>query len=222
MPFNETKASQIHNNKYDYSLVNYCNIDTKVTIICPIHGKFCQTPYHHINRKQGCGQCKGNKISQTKRFSKEKFIANANKIHGQYDYSKVDYVNARTKVIIICKKHGEFYQTPDMHVCSQNGCPSCGYNTSKTANQWLDSLGIPQECREQTIYIAGVRYKVDGLVGNTIYEYFGYFWHGHPDYFHPDDINPKNKVRYGELYDRTLKRISNIRNSNYKLIYRWG
>lgn len=46
------KVSKIHNNRYDYSKVNYINYITKVTIICPLHGEFQQTPNEHRN---GCG-----------------------------------------------------------------------------------------------------------------------------------------------------------------------
>ena len=51
-----TKANKVHNNKYDYSKVKYKNINEKVTIICPIHGEFEQTPYHHLEG-QGCPKC---------------------------------------------------------------------------------------------------------------------------------------------------------------------
>lgn len=44
----------------------------------------------------------------------------------KYDYSKVVYVNNRTKSIIICPKHGDFLQTPNDHL-REKGCPRCGY-----------------------------------------------------------------------------------------------
>ena len=63
-----------------------------------------------------------------KKKTKEEFIKEAKKKHkGKYDYSKVDYVNNRTKVCIICPKpeHGEFWQAPSNHTQGQ-GCPYCG------------------------------------------------------------------------------------------------
>ena len=42
------KANRIYNNKYDYSLVNFINMQTKVEINCPIHGKFEKEPTYHI------------------------------------------------------------------------------------------------------------------------------------------------------------------------------
>jgi hypothetical protein len=46
-------------------------------------------------------------------------------VHGdEFDYSKVQYVNARTKVEIICPVHGSFFQTPDHHLRNRK-CPKC-------------------------------------------------------------------------------------------------
>ena len=56
---------------------------------------------------------------------KENFIKKSNKKHdNKYDYSKVEYVNSKTKVCIVCPEHGEFWQTPAAHVRG-NGCPEC-------------------------------------------------------------------------------------------------
>ena len=51
------KAVSVHGDKYDYSKVEYINCDTKVCIICPEHGEFWQTPYKHVNEKNGCPRC---------------------------------------------------------------------------------------------------------------------------------------------------------------------
>ena len=64
-------------------------------------------------------------IVMPKRNTKETFIKNAINVHGDYyDYSRVVYVNSKTKVCIICPKHGEFWQSPNNHL-NGNGCPSC-------------------------------------------------------------------------------------------------
>ena len=115
------KAREVHGDKYDYSKVNYVNNYTKVCIICHEHGEFWQTPSTHL-RGQGCPKCNLKKQTCTT----DEFIAKAKKIHGdKYDYSKVEYVNRKTKVCIICSKHGEFWQTPNHHL-SGCGCPKCG------------------------------------------------------------------------------------------------
>ena len=55
----------------------------------------------------------------------QEFIEKAKKVHGdRYDYSKVEYKGASEKVCIICKEHGEFWQTPNDHL-DKHGCPKC-------------------------------------------------------------------------------------------------
>ncbi len=57
------RANEIHNNKYDYSKVEYVNSYTKVCIICPIHGEFWQSPNHHLS-KRGCPICNESKLEK--------------------------------------------------------------------------------------------------------------------------------------------------------------
>ena len=115
----------VHNNKYDYKLVKvFDKVKDKVEIICPIHGTFLQDVYSH-KKGHGCPDC-GNKTTGIKKtHNNKKFIEDSIKVHGDlYDYSKVEYKNNTTKVIITCKIHGDFLQTPDKH--KQNrGCPEC-------------------------------------------------------------------------------------------------
>ena len=118
------KANKVHNGKYDYSKVEYVNAKTKVCIICPEHGEFWQTPNNHLSGK-GCALCANENKLHLYNKSNDKFISEAQMIHyGKYDYSKVEYVNAKTKVCIICPEHGEFWQTPHNHLQGQ-GCPKC-------------------------------------------------------------------------------------------------
>lgn len=113
------KAKAVHGEKYDYSKVSYINNSTKVTIIDPVYGEFQQTPANHL---QGKGHPLGSndKIKSALKSSKEEFIRKARLVHGnKYDYSKVEYTNNRTKVIIIDPIYGEFEQTPSNHLKGQ-------------------------------------------------------------------------------------------------------
>jgi len=115
------KAKKIHGDRYDYSKVEYFNTDTPVIIICKEHGEFKQIPNFHINRKCNCPKCVNNISSNS-----FEFIEKSNKIHKNiYDYSKVNYINSSIPVEIICKKHGIFEQTPNIHIYKKCGCPSC-------------------------------------------------------------------------------------------------
>jgi hypothetical protein len=113
------KAVLVHGNKYNYSLVNYLSYENNITIICPIHGEFEQTPHSHINGSgcQKCGNVSPKSLDEIVKLSKDK--------HGsKYDYSLVNYVNAKTKIKIICPIHGEFEQNVIHHLNGQ-GCPIC-------------------------------------------------------------------------------------------------
>ena len=125
------KARQIHNDKYDYSKVNYVNSRTKVCIICPTHGEFWQTPHNHL-KGYGCAEC-GKEKSHLSKMTTEDFIVKSKEIHGnKYDYSKAYYKTCDTKVCIICPEHGEFWQTPSNHI-NGSGCPKCANEKRKNA-----------------------------------------------------------------------------------------
>ena len=71
-----------------------------------------------------------------KRKTTDEFIEDAKKVHGdKYDYSKVRYINAKTKVCIICPIHGEFWQIPNQHVILKQGCPKCGHEINDEARR---------------------------------------------------------------------------------------
>jgi superfamily II DNA or RNA helicase len=115
----------VHGNKYDYSKVVYKNNLESVIIICPEHGEFLQTPGNHKSG-QGCSKCYGRKL-----LTKSEAIDDFRNTHGDtYDYSKVEYINARTPIKIICKIHGEFSQLPDAHKRG-SGCPTCNVGWTK-------------------------------------------------------------------------------------------
>ena len=117
---------KVHGDRYDYSKVEYVNGTTKVVIICKEHGEFLQTPRGH-RQGSNCPKCK----IKVPLYNNEKIILEFQKVHGdRYDYSKVEYVNNKTKVIIICKEHGEFLQNTPHHSRGR-GCHKCGKRKGK-------------------------------------------------------------------------------------------
>jgi hypothetical protein len=125
-----SEANNIHKNKYDYHKMKYHSSTEKIIIVCKIHGEFNQTPTEHI-QGYGCPKCGGSFPLTT-----EEFIEKAKKVHGdKYDYSKTVYTRTKDKVIIICKEHGEFFQTPNAHVSAKKGCHRCGKNFPSTVEE---------------------------------------------------------------------------------------
>lgn len=183
-------AKDKHNDKYDYSLVNYINYNTKVKIICPIHGEFEQIPRNHI-LSVGCPKCGREKANKTNSYTTEQFIEKAKKIHfNKYDYSKVEYHKSSEKVCIICPEHGEFYQAPANHLLGQ-GCPKCKlvgqtrlYNKLKES---FPNINIVFEADYKTIpwienqridiYIPCINFAIE-LMGPQHYKQIPYFKNG--------------------------------------------
>jgi len=206
-----------HNNTYDYSHINYKNKNVKIHISCKKHGLFEQSPQKHLNG-QGCPKCCG------KNKTTEEFIIDARYIHGdRYDYSKSIYSTAKNKLDIICNKHGMFSITPTSHL-SGSGCSKCGFNTSLAGDKWIESFNNTNIIPEQVIKVNGRKFKVDGIdyTTNTIYEYFGSFWHGNPNRKDIVGTHPFLNITYSELYDKTIEKIKFLEENGFQLIYEWG
>ena len=119
-----TSAKKTHDNRYDYSLVEYINNKSKIKIICKEHGVFEQSPTRHLTG-DGCPKCNGGVKSNRDEFINKVIIIHDNK----YDYSLIKYINSQTKVKIICKKHGVFEMKPNHHLSGQ-GCGKCSVENS--------------------------------------------------------------------------------------------
>jgi len=215
------KAEKIHNLKYDYSLTDFSNIKNTVTIICPAHGQFNQTLDKHINFKHGCPTCGG-----SKKKTLEQFILEAKLIHGElYDYSKSKYNNFETKLIIICKRHGEFLQTPHNHIIGKQGCPHCVHRISAKETKWLNHIGLPNDSDHRNVWINlhNRNIKADGYnpITKTVYEFYGDYYHGNPMFYKEDAINPHTKCNYGVLYQKTIEKEIAIKECGLNLISIW-
>lgn len=108
------KSINFHGNKYDYSLVEYVNNNTKVKIICPIHGIFEQIPSSHF--KHGCKKCADSyidTIDTTKYKNYKLIIRRMLKKHKKYlfekwdgyDYYDGEYIKDNFKLSHIDKKY---------------------------------------------------------------------------------------------------------------------
>jgi len=134
------KCSEKHNDKYDYSMVEYKNTTHKIKIICKEHGVFLQRPSAHLSG-QGCMKCR----LDNRRMGLNTFLQRCKDIHGdKYDYSLVtEYKNSLMKVKIICKKHGVFEISPEHHTNRKQGCSICKESIGeKLISKYLDDNNI--------------------------------------------------------------------------------
>lgn len=183
---------KVHKGAYSYDFSVYEHSKKKVKILCKNHGIFEQTPNSHM-KGRGCPICADDYIkSRTKTTSN--FIKDAIKIHGdKYNYDLVDYKNCKTKIKILCKKHGIFEQKPNTHL-SGRGCAKC--NSSKGEIEiatYLNKRGIKYveqyRFKNQPKEIKACRYDFYLPDYNTIIEYHGIQHINFIPHFHGDILS---------------------------------
>ena len=184
------KAQQIHNQKYDYRLVDYKNAHSKVKIICPEHGVFEQLAYTHLQGR-GCAKC-----SQKCKIDVIEFEKRCNLMHNhKFNYSKLNYKNASKVLSIICPKHGVFKQNARLHM-NGAGCPKCTNHISKPeieVQDFIKSLGFKIKTnnrkilngKELDIYIPELKKAI---------EFNGTYYHYSEKHFTPGKHSTKSKL----------------------------
>jgi hypothetical protein len=223
--FNEVGA-KIHNGKYKYPDF-YVNRNTPIEIICPIHGSFFQRPAEHLSGN-GCLNCGHIETHNKQRKPFNLFVNQANeKFSYQYDYSEAEktYNGNKSYVKVICNIHGSFLVRVIKHL-QGCGCPHCGGNSSHAEKEWIRSLNNPKIIPQKKIYLPDNTYiKADGYDPdtNTIYEYNGKYYHGHPDVCNPDEkagYDNKNRT-FGEIYLDTIIKELRLKELGFTVISVW-
>lgn len=185
------KAKQVHGNKYDYSNSIYTKSSEKIEIICHKkdefgneHGSFWLTSENHLHKtySQGCPKCARERTNNSQLYNLQDFIEKSKEVHGdKYDYSKVEYKNSKTKVCIICPKHGDFWMKADNHLLGQ-GCPHCAKIISKSENEiynfCCDILG-KENVKQRVRNILTDNKELDIFIPSKsiAIEYDGLLWH---------------------------------------------
>lgn len=133
------KCEEIYGNEYDYSLVEYININTPVIIKCKIHGGFSIKPAHFLYEKNGCIYCSKKTYKDIYFFEKD-----ANKIHNnKYKYEIITDLKMNSFINVICKTHGKFKQKIRSHIYAGCGCPNCKESIGeKEINSFLSKRNI--------------------------------------------------------------------------------
>lgn len=230
---------EVHGNKYEYPDFVSKGCVSEMVAVCYIHGPWKTTYHTHaLGHCGGCPQCSviSRRISQTSTV--EEFIAKAHLIPGykeKYDYSETKYTKAREKTTMRCVPHDyRFEQTPNKHLLGEEGCHKCQtQGCSKKQLAWL--IHIEETTEGGTIQhkmnggefrIPGTRYHADGWRPdtNTVYEFHGSMWHGHPT--HPEYIkdgpHPRVKTKtWEQVYQDTLKKEQKIIELGFNLVVMW-
>ena len=128
------KAKLIHGGNFDYSRSVYINAKENIEIKCFKHNQtFYQTSNSHFNSKYPCEECRKHQMRRLYADVVDDFIIKmSSKFGDTFDYSNTIYINAKTKVQLICKKcEAEIFSEPYV-LLNGKGCPTCYQNKSKT------------------------------------------------------------------------------------------
>lgn len=125
------RANQVHNNKYDYSLVEYKTSKDNIKIICPKHGIFTQNAGNHLSGF-GCKKCGRDTLKKTS----EELVKQLKNLYGDYyDYSLVEYSGRENKIKIICPKHNIQTINPRNALKGNVCCKECYYEKTRLAQE---------------------------------------------------------------------------------------
>lgn len=111
---------KVHNNKITLLNETLPKYKEKLSLYCNVCDHMFSVTYDNlVNKKSGCPYCAGH-IKTNEQFINELTTLFGDKLI----YDKVEYVNAKTEVTVICPKHGEFKRTPNKLLRGQ-GCSKC-------------------------------------------------------------------------------------------------
>lgn len=166
------RATNVFDGYYDYSLINkdtYKGYNIKVPIVCPIHGVFYQTPHEHLSGRN-CYKCGKKNMADKQRYTRDELVELfRNEFGDKYDYSlfkEEDYINRKSKINVICPKHGLWKVSVSNHLYRHSGCPLCKHSLGEErVSDFLNHHKIPfetQYCfKNESLLCSNVRIIVD-------------------------------------------------------------
>lgn len=146
------KCNDLHNNKYDYSIIEYTNKRSRIKIICPDHGIFEQYSYAHLDKKQGCPVCSESKGERT-------ITSYLNNLNILYEKQKT-FVNCKNVYVIPF----DFY-LPEHNICIEFD----GIQHFKSIEYWGGEEYLKKQklrdkikteyCKDNNIKLIRIRYN---------------------------------------------------------------
>lgn len=169
-----TKAAKVHS-RYTYDESSFVNAMSPMTIHCPDHGPFQQTPQVHL-RGAGCQTC-----YQATKINTVRFVAQSLEIHDRkYAYpADLELTSVLDRVTIECPDHGRFSQLATNHL-NGHGCPLCAKSTitgpTREIAAFLASHGFDPVFNDRSaippleidVWLPEQRFGI---------EYHGLYWH---------------------------------------------
>lgn len=154
------QARQVHGARYDYSEADYRGSKVKLTITCPEHGPFHQTPNVHLTG-HGCPHCAITKSTGGRKLDPAHVLERlrGTLLGSQYTYPRFNEEYRRTtdKITAVCSDHGPFLVSPDK-IFKGRGCPACGRERTRQAREVSE-----REFLDRAKDVHGHKYDYSGL-----------------------------------------------------------
>lgn len=245
-----TTLKSLYQNKYVFPVTFDGGLKDKVPVVCPLHGTFytrlfvllknkptyqCQicrnlsTKYRQkeITKEDRSKSTKMNRkrANESRRTPFNEAVMKLKEKHGdRFRYFPENFTGTSGKITFRCQKHGVITANYQDHINSVHGCPKCAINNkSKAEQKWLETHNI-SNINYSIIAPDGRKFRVDGYdpINNTLYEFLGDYWHGHPSLFEKHNgVNARNKKAFVDLFNETEERFCILSNIGYNIIYAW-
>lgn len=183
------------------------------------------TTYERLMNGHYCPHCYGNaRYNQQTFIQKLLTVAPTIQVLGQYQQTHIP-------IDVKCNVCQHRWKPRPYNLIQGYGCPQCSRNNkfSKKSLVWLKYIELRDNCKlnHATQYgefrVPGTRYRVDGFnpKTNTIYEFYGDYWHGNPKVYDPTQYNQHLNKSYNDLYQHTILREQKLINLGYNVVSVW-
>lgn len=201
----KTLKQKYGENRFDFSKFQYKDAKSNITLICNICGTEFSINAYDILRSdkkainEPCPKCYRKSLSKPQnQFIKELIEKFGNK----FDYSKVEYVNAKTKIILICNDCGcEFKVTPDNILRSKIGCPKCAEISRRKAKTYTTEkfISLSKRIHGDKYDYSKTKYIRSDIPIIIVCPKHGEFSQFPSDHLHGSEC-PKCKTSRGEIF----------------------
>lgn len=175
------RSEKVQNTQWDYSLVVYVDSKTNVTIICPEHGPYQQSPKMHM-LGHGCNKCSTARAAKLITSDTDEFIPKVLKVHGTtYDLSRTVYKKHNELVEVGCYRHGPFFLTPNK-LLNGRGCQKCSKeqmveaSLAEATKSFFERTAESEDCDYSLVKYVNAKTPVEIICKK-----------GHPNFFQAPD-----------------------------------
>lgn len=186
-------------------------------------------PVWVLKTKHGCPKCANKKKNENRKYTNN----NIDNLIDNRNFIRIGkYKGMHYPIEWECYKFQHRWLAKPSDIIHKNSsCPYCvPVSYSKMSIEWLEKISKVQKVFIQhagnlgEFKIPGTRYRVDGYCKetNTVYEFYGDYYHGNLNLFAPEEkCHPYSEEAALELYNKTIAREKVIKSKGFNLITIW-